>query len=53
LDVLNPLALFSKEFEDFFCKFFYFEVSGNSRELRATIEGVHAQMSPSLLFVTE
>jgi hypothetical protein len=53
LDVLNPLAQFSKEFGDFFCRFFYLEVSGSSRELRATIEGGHAQMSPSLFSVTE
>jgi hypothetical protein len=28
LDVLNPLALFSKAFGDFYCRFFYLEVSG-------------------------
>jgi hypothetical protein len=53
LDVLNPLAQFSKAFGDFFCSFFYFDVSKSSRELRATFDGGHAQMSPSLFFVTE
>jgi hypothetical protein len=53
LDVLNPLALFSKEFGDLYCIFYTIEVSGSSRELRATIEGGHAQMSPSLFYVTE
>jgi hypothetical protein len=38
LDVLNPLALFSKEFEDFFCRFFTIEVSESSRELEALID---------------
>jgi hypothetical protein len=38
LDILNPLALFSKEFEDFFCSFFTIEVSESSRELEALID---------------
>jgi hypothetical protein len=38
LDVLNPLALFSKAFEDFFCIFFTIEVSESSRELEALID---------------
>jgi hypothetical protein len=53
LDVLNPLEQFSKTFGDLFCRFFYFEVSGSSRELRATIEGGHAEMNPSPFSVTE
>ena len=53
MDVLNPLAQFSKAFGEFFCIFFYLEVSERSRELRATIDGGHAQMSPSLFSVTE
>jgi hypothetical protein len=42
LNVLNPLEKFSKEFGDFYCNFFYREVSESFRELRATIEGGHA-----------
>jgi hypothetical protein len=38
LDVLNPLALFSKPFEEFFYSFFTIEVSGSSRELEALID---------------
>jgi hypothetical protein len=38
LDILNPLALFSKEFEDFFCRFFTIEVSERFRELEALID---------------
>jgi hypothetical protein len=38
LDVLNPLALFSNPFEDFFCRFFTIEVSESSRELEALID---------------
>jgi hypothetical protein len=38
LDVLNPLALFSRPFEDFFCRFLTIEVSGSSRELEALID---------------
>jgi hypothetical protein len=38
LDVLNPLALFSQPFEDFFCRFLTIEVSGSSRELEALID---------------
>jgi hypothetical protein len=53
LDVLNPLAQFSKAFEDLFCRFFTIEVSGSSRELEAPIDGGHAQMSPSLFSVIE
>jgi hypothetical protein len=53
LDVLNPLTLFSKEFGDFYSRFYTIEVSGSSKELRATIERGHAQMSPSLFSVTE
>jgi hypothetical protein len=53
LDVLNPLALFSKAFEDLFCRFYTIEVSESSRELEALIDGGHAQMSPSLFSVTE
>ena len=53
LDVLNPLAQFSKEFEEFFCRFFTIEVTKSSRELRAPIDGGHAQMSPSLFSVTK
>jgi hypothetical protein len=37
LDVLNPLALFSKPFEDFICRFLTIEVSGRFRELEALI----------------
>jgi hypothetical protein len=40
---MNPLALFSKEFGDFICRFCNIEVSESSRELRATIEGGHGQ----------
>jgi hypothetical protein len=53
LDVLNPLTLFSKEFEDFFCRFFTIEDSWSSRELEGPIDGGHAQMSPSLFSMTE
>jgi hypothetical protein len=38
LDVLNPLALFSKAFEDFFCMLFTIEVLESSRELEALID---------------
>jgi hypothetical protein len=38
LDVLNPLALFSQEFEDFFYRFLTIEVSESSRELEALID---------------
>jgi hypothetical protein len=41
LDVLNPLALFAKPFEDFICRFFTIEVSESSRELEALIYGGH------------
>jgi hypothetical protein len=53
LDVLNPLALFSKPFEDFFCRFCIIEVSESSRELEALIVGGLAQMNPILFSVTE
>jgi hypothetical protein len=53
LDVLNPLVQVSKEFGDFYCRFFYREVSESSKELRATIEGGHAQGSQSPFSVTE
>jgi hypothetical protein len=53
LDVLNPLVKFSKAFGDFYCMFFYREVSESSREPKATIERGHAQMSPSPFSVTE
>ena len=53
MDVLNPLELFSKAFEDIFYRFFTIEVSESSRELRTPIDGGHAQMSPSLFSVTE
>jgi hypothetical protein len=38
LDVLNPLALLSRPFEDLFCRFFTIEVSGSFRELEALID---------------
>jgi hypothetical protein len=38
LDILNPLELFSKAFEDFFCRFFTIEVLESSRELEALID---------------
>jgi len=38
LDVLNPLALLSRPFKDFFYKFFTIEVSASSRELEALID---------------
>jgi hypothetical protein len=38
LDVLNPLALLSRPFEDFLCRFLTIEVSGSSRELEALID---------------
>jgi hypothetical protein len=50
---MNPLVYFSKEFGDFYCRFFYIEVSESSRELRATVEGGHAQMIPSPFLVSE
>jgi hypothetical protein len=53
LDVLNPLELFSKEFGDLYCRFYTIEVLGSYKELRAPIDGGHAQMSPSLFFVIE
>ena len=37
LNILNPLALFSNPFEDFFCRFLTIEVSESSRELEALI----------------
>jgi hypothetical protein len=37
LDVLNPLELFSKPFEDLFCRFLIIEVLESSRELEALI----------------
>jgi hypothetical protein len=37
LDVLNPLAVFSQPFENFFCRFLTIEVSESSRELEALI----------------
>jgi hypothetical protein len=52
-NALNSLALFSNAFGDFYCRFYTIEVSGSSRELRSPIDGGHAQMSPSLFFVTE
>jgi hypothetical protein len=38
MDVLNPLALFSQPFEDFFFIFLAIEVSASSRELEAVID---------------
>jgi hypothetical protein len=38
LDNLNPLALLSRPFEDFFCRFLAIEVSASSRELEALID---------------
>jgi hypothetical protein len=35
---MNPLALFSKPFEDFLCRFLTIEFSGSSRELEALID---------------
>jgi hypothetical protein len=34
---MNPLALFSKPFEDLFCRLLTIEVSKSSRELEALI----------------
>jgi hypothetical protein len=41
LDVLDPLALLSRPFEDLFCNFFTIEVSASSRELEALIDRGH------------
>jgi hypothetical protein len=38
LDVLNPLSLLSRPFEDFFYRFLAIEVSASSRELEALID---------------
>jgi hypothetical protein len=53
LDVLDPLALLSRLFEDFFCKFFTIEVSASSRELEALIDGGHVLVSLCLFSVIE
>jgi hypothetical protein len=53
LDVLNPLELLSRKFEDFLCRFFTIEVSGSSRELEALIDGGHVLVSLCLFFVIE
>ena len=53
MDVLNPLELFSKPFEDFFCRFLTIEVSRSSRELEALIDGGHVLVSLCLFSVIE
>jgi hypothetical protein len=48
LDVLDPLVLFSRPFEDFLCKFFTIEFSGSSRELEALIDRGHGLVSEAV-----
>jgi hypothetical protein len=50
---MNPLALFSQPFENFFYKFFTIEVSASSRELEALIDRGHGLVSLCLFFVIE
>jgi hypothetical protein len=37
MDIMNPLTLFSKPFEDLFCMFLTIEVLESSKELEALI----------------
>ena len=53
LDVMDPLVLFSRPFEDFFCRFLAIEVSASSRELEALIDGGHVLVSLCLFSVIE
>jgi hypothetical protein len=53
LDVLNPLALLSRPFEDFFCRILAIEVSASYRELEALIDGGHGLVSLCLFSVIE
>jgi hypothetical protein len=50
---MDPLVLFSRPFEDFFCKFFTIEVSASSRELEALIDRGHGLVSLCLFYVIE
>ena len=53
MDVLNPLALLSRPFEELFCRILAIEVSASSRELEALIDGEHVLVSLCLFSVIE
>jgi hypothetical protein len=53
LDVLDPLVLLSRPFEDFFSKFFTIEALASSRELEALFDGGHGLVSLCLFSVIE
>ena len=53
MDVLDPLVLFSRPFEDFFYGFFTIEVSASFREIEALFDGGHGSVSLCLFSMIE
>ena len=53
MDVLDPLVLLSRPFEDFFYRIFTIEVSASFRKFEALFDGGHGLVSLYLFSVIE